>query len=146
MAPRRTRRRTHKRKRWTAGLQPLSSPQRVNVNTTLTASSNHYWAVEGTSTSTFCKPSSISIRVASAIPTNFRVFLQYSNSPNPSSDSDWTSVWSSATTVISTTGLFVRLRAPRSLDPRASYRWGAVSSGTPVLAGWVTFSIMDPIE
>jgi hypothetical protein len=80
------------------------------------------------------------VRAATSTPTNIIFGIEASDDATT-----WSSVWRSNTSVLGTNTQIIRLRAPRYLDPRFYYRWFALSSGTPVLAGAVRFSAIDSV-
>lgn len=138
MTKSRKRRSNHSRKT-TQGFQPVPTTVQLAVNATLTASTATHWEVGSSSQTAFYRPSSLLVRAAASSPTNLRFYISASDD-----STTFTQVWSSATGLVGSTPTLIRLRAPRSLDPRSGYRWNAVSSGTPTLAGFARFTQYDP--
>lgn len=130
-----------RRSRTTAGYQPPVFTICIVVNVTLTASTYHYWTSEGADS--YTRATSLEIRAASSTPCTIQFRIERSQNPNAASPI-WETLWTSATGIIGTNAQLIKLRAPRLLLPALAYRWGAISAGTPVLAGWVRFSKLDP--
>lgn len=143
MSSRRSRRGVSRRgTRSTAAFQSPGFALNLTVNTTLTASTVHYETANSalTAASAVLRPTSICVRAASATPTNLVVTAQTSND-----GTTWTTVYESAVTLIGTNAQLYRLRAPRNIEFKFYARWGLLSSGAPVIAGYVTFGVRDPV-
>lgn len=124
-------------RRTTIGFQPVSTARQLIINSTLASSSYSYWSLgDG---SFLCKATSLTVRCAASTPTNIRFSVDFSEDGQ-----NWAMLWSSATGLVGTTPTLIRLRIPRYCDPQPYYRWSAISSGTPTLAGYALFSVRDP--
>lgn len=144
-----TRKRRGRRARAAGTISPPRSRLCQAVNVTVTASTWHYWTaskvvVEGTTQQTLILPLTLRVTIASTTPCTC-VFGIWVNDAINSTTEQWVVVWQSALTVISNNTRTLSASAPRGLDPREDYRWGILSSGTPLVAGYVSFIYCDPV-
>lgn len=137
--------RTRNRKqRGTPGFSTPGFALNCTVNQTLTASTYHDIDASGYVTSTngtVLRPTSVCVRAASSAPASLRVVAQTS-----SNGGDWVDVYSTATTIVGATCQLYRCRAPKATDFKTYARWRFISNGSPVVAGYVTFGVRDPLS